>query len=244
MTHIAICDDEIQIGAELERALIDILQKHQIKHEITIFFTGSELCKKMEGNHYDLIFLDIELARDEINGIEVSRLIRDAHQNYLTQIVFISWEKKYAPELFDVQPLNFLVKPLMPEKIEAVICRYLSISGLWSREFKYKTGRETSKAKVKDIVYIESRNKKLIIHLASGRKIEFYGSLKDAYGEQLCKLDFLYIHAAYAVNYDYVSTIKAGELYLINSDAPLPISKPRKSETMELYYAIMKRRTL
>jgi len=185
MVYVAICDDETKIGAELECTLIDIFRKLNIKHEIDVFFSGHELCKKMEdGAHYDLIFLDIKFAKNEIDGVEAGRLIRDVHQNHLAAIVYISWETKYALELFDIQPLNFLVKPLNNEKIEDVVRRYLKVSGLWSGVFAYKIGHDTIKVQVRDIVYLESCDRKLVLHLADGKKEEFYGSIKTAYEEQ------------------------------------------------------------
>ena len=243
MIHIAVCDDEIKIGAELERALIAICSKLNIKHEIDVFFTGDELYQKMEaGAHYDLIFLDIEFAQGEINGVEVGRLIRDVHQNHLTSIVFISWKKNYALQLFEMQPLNFLVKPLEHEKIEEVVRKYLKIAGFLSGTFTYKVGHDTFKVQIKDIVYLESDDRKVIIHLADGRKEEFYGPLKEAYDEQLKRFDFLFIHASYVVNYDFITALKFNQVFLLNGTRPLPISKHRKNEVRERYYEIVKRR--
>ena len=243
MMYVAVCDDETKIGAELERILVDILDKLNIKHEIDVFFSGNELYEKMEeGAHYDLIFLDIEFAQSEINGVEVGRLIRDVHQNYLASIVYISWEKKYALQLFEIQPLNFLVKPLKCEKVEDVVRKYLKISGLWSGVFTYKVAHDTLKVQIKDIVYLESYDRKLVMHLADGRKEEFYGSLKEAYNEQLKRFDFLFIHNSYVVNYDYVAALKFDQVILANNETPLPISKHRRNEVRESYYEIMKRR--
>jgi len=243
MVMIAICDDEITIGAELERTLIEIFAQQKVKCEIDVFFSGESLCQKMEtGVHYDLIFLDIEFAKGEINGVEVGRLIRDVHQNHLASIIYISWEKKYALDLFDIQPFNFLVKPLDRGKIDEAIRKYLKISGLWAGEFTYKKGHDIFKMQIKDIIYLESRDRKLILHLTGGRSEEFYGALKEAYTEQLQRFDFLFIHAAYVVNYDYVTTVKYNQLFLSGSETPLPISPNRKNEVRQRYMEIMKRR--
>ena len=243
MLFIAICDDEENIGVELESILIDILSKLKVKHKIDVFFTGDELGKTMDaGAHYDLIFLDIELSKNESNGVEIGQLIRDAHENYVTSIVYISWEKKYALQLFDIQPLNFLIKPLTQENIEKVIRKYLKIAWLWSGEFAYKIGHDTFKVHIKEIIYLESRGRKLILHLVSGKKPEFYGSIKGAYQEQLHKYDFLFIHASYAVNYDHISVVKYNELHLADNSTVLPISPKKRNEVRERYYTIMKRR--
>ena len=245
MIMVAICDDEIAIGAELERALIEIFNQRKIECEIDVFFTGEDLCRKMEsGAHYDLIFLDIEFAKDDVNGVEIGRLIRDEHQNFLTSIVYISWEKKYALDLFDILPLNFLLKPLEREKIEKVIEKYMKIVGLWVGEFTYKKGHDTFKVSIKDIIFLESRDRKLILYLAGGRKEEFYGSLKEVYKEQLQRFDFLFIHAAYVVNYDYVAVVKYNQLFLAGSEMPLPISPSKKNEVRNRYLEIMKKRMM
>ena len=249
MLMIAVCDDEQKIAGELETALIDIFARLQIKYEIDVYFAGDALNKQMKaGAYYDLIFLDIEFARNEINGVELGRLIRDAHQNNTVSIVYISWEMKYSMELFDIRPLNFLIKPLEYDKIEKAVRTYLKIAGLWAGEFTYKIGHNTFKVQVKDIIYLESRDRKLILYLTDGRKEEFYGSLKDVYTEQLERYDFLYIHASYVVNYDYITSIKYNQLFMTNSAAstgcatPLPISQNKRNEVRESYFAIMKRR--
>ena len=243
MIFVAICDDEQNIGAELERALIDIFGKLNVKFEIDVFYTGDELCRKMEaGVHYDLIFLDIEFAKEKINGVEVGRLIRDVWHNYVVSIVFISWKMEYSMQLFDIRPLNFLIKPLQYEKIEQAVNTYLKIAGFMSGEFTYTIGRDAYKVRVKDIIYLESNDRKLILHLADGRKEEFYGSLKEMYQEQLKRFDFLFIHASYVVNYDYITAIKYDQLFLADSATPLPISQPKRKEMREFYCAILEKR--
>lgn len=243
MLYIAICDDEMKIGAELERILIDIFSKLNVKHEIDVFFAGEELQRKMEvGAYYDLIFLDIEFAAEEINGVDLGRLIRDTYHNHLVSIVYISWDKKYSMQLFEIRPLNFLVKPLEHDKIEHTVRTYLKIAGLLSGELTYKKGHDIFKVPIKNIVYLENRERKVIVHLADGKKEEFYGSLKEIYNEQLQKFDFMFIHASYVVNYDYVTAVKYNQLFLTDSVMPLPISPNKRSEARGNYLAIMKRR--
>ena len=240
---IAICDDERRIGAELERVVMDILDKINISCEIDVYFTGEDLCLKMEnGAHYNLIFLDIEFAQNSINGVEVGRLIREAHDNNMVSIVYISWEMKYSMQLFDIRPLNFLLKPLDYAKVEQVVRTYLKLSGLCSGDFTYKVGHNVYKVQLRDIVYLQSDKRKLILHLADGSKEEFYGILKDVYQEQLQRYDFLFIHASYVVNYDYIAAVKYNELILTNKKTPLPISQQKRKKVREAYYEIMEKR--
>ena len=243
MVHIAICDDEIEVGAELERILVDMLTKLNIPFEIDVLFCGEELQHKIEAEtHYDLIFLDIEFSKSETNGVEVGKLIRNNYHNDKVSIVYISWEKKYSMQLFEIRPLNFIVKPLEYDAVERTVKTFLKIAKLSAGEFTYKKGHDTFKLQAKDIIYLENRERKVVIHLVDGREEEFYGSLKEAYNDQLKKLDFLFIHASYVINYDFIHTIKFKQLLLTDSLTPLPISPNKRKEVRENFFAIMAKR--
>ncbi|MCL2839930.1 MAG: LytTR family DNA-binding domain-containing protein [Defluviitaleaceae bacterium] len=240
---IAICEDDMKINAELEYTLEAILKKLNIKYEIDVYFSGEKLCKKLEaGQNYNLIFLDIEYGEGKINGVEIGNIIRVIHQNNSISIVYISWESHYSINLHNTQPLNFLIKPLKYEKIEEVVYKYLTLARLWSSYFTYKLGYETYRKQVKDIAYVESRDRKLIIHLANGKQKEFYGSLKKVYIEQLQKFDFLFIHAAYAVNYDFISQYKYTTICMNPGDVILPISQNRRTEVRKRFLLIESKR--
>ena len=245
MLNIAICDDDQSICTDLEDKVYTILDGLNVKYEIDVYFSGYKLHEKMSaGIYYDLIFLDISFAENEIDGIEVGKLIREAHNNHTVSIVYISWETKYSMQLFEIHPLNFLIKPLEYDKIEQTIRTYLKISGFLSEEFIYKIGHSIYKEQLKNIMYLESRDRKLILHLTDGRKEEFYGSLRDAYNEQLKRFDFLFIHASYIVNYDHIAVKKYDSIYMSNCRTPLPISQNRRNDVRERYFAIMKRRSV
>jgi len=239
---IAVCDDEIEISSELERYLMDIFSKLNIKYEIDVYYSGFALCEKMKvGAHYDLIFLDIEFAKGEINGVEVGKFIREAHQNDTVSIVYMSWEKRYSLQLHDIQPLNFIIKPMEFEKVEQVVKKHLARAEIWFSHLTYKFGHDIYKVRVRDIAYVESQGRKLILHLANGVQEVFYGSLKGLYKEQLQRFNFLFIHVAYAVNYDHVKLYRYDEIVLENN-VTLPISQTRRKAIRDSFSAINKRR--
>jgi len=246
MIYIAICDDEIELGTELENTLMDIFNELKIECEISVFFSGEQLQQAMKtGTHYDLIFLDIEFGKHKLSGVEVGQLIRKVYQNRTVSIVYISWEQSYSMQLFEMQPLNFLIKPLSRDKVEHTVKTYLQIAQSQSSELVYKKGHSTFKAQTKDIVYLENRGRKVTIHFSCGKKEEFYASLKELYREQLDKMDFLFIHASIVVNYDYVKTIKHNHLILADGKATtLPIASSKQSATKEKYLAIIRKRAL
>ena len=240
MIHIAICDDEKQICTALEAALEKILSKLNIKYEIDIFSSGERLLQMQDMARYSLIFLDICFAESKTNGVAVGKHIRGTLDLQGVSIVYISWEKEYSLQLHEIRPLNFLIKPLEYEKIEQTVTNHLKLSKLLADDFVYKIRHDTFRAKVKDIVYFESSKRKLTMYLSGGKKEVFYATLKDIYQQQLQKFDFLLIHASFAVNCSYISAFLRDSVTLTTGET-LPISKMKKSEAEETYFAIMER---
>ncbi|HBC97156.1 MAG TPA: DNA-binding response regulator, partial [Clostridium sp.] len=136
MLRVAICDDDKALCMQLKGMIDEIIENTDEVYEITVFCTGEELCDLLyNGIHYDIIFLDIELC--EINGVEVGKKIREELNDELTQIVYISAKESYAMDLFDIRPLNFLVKPLKREKIESVFITARKVLGSSNQYYEY-----------------------------------------------------------------------------------------------------------
>jgi DNA-binding LytR/AlgR family response regulator len=235
---IAICDDEKKICSELESTLIQIFKAQNIRADIDVYFTTSELHEEIEsGLHYDLIFLDI-LFKEKKMGIDVGKYLRDTMRNNITAIVYISREQKFAMELFDTRPMNFLIKPFASYEVEKVVNMYLKMIGPPSNEFVYKAGNDVFRVQKKDIVYFESFGRKLTLNLSDGRKVEFYGSLAKVFEEQLESMNFLFIHMSYIVNYDYIISMGYEQITLANSLKSLPISRGKRKEVRKKFFAL------
>ena len=74
MIRIALVDDAVEIGTQLEAILIEITTNKGIAIDTDIYYSGKELCEHLQnGEFYDLIFLDIEMP--EFTGIDVSKTI-------------------------------------------------------------------------------------------------------------------------------------------------------------------------
>lgn len=244
MITVAICDDENKVANELEHSLSNVLETLQVQHEIDIYLSGESLLKAIEsGTEYDIIFLDIEFAKDERNGVEVGKRLRMCQQDDRTAIVYISWHIKYAMELFDIRPWHFLIKPLSRVKIEQLMKTYLTFSGRLATYFTYKSGHTIHKVQVKEIRYLESCGQRLVLHLANDRKEAFYGSLKATYQAKLAQFDFLFIHASYVVNFDYIASLKGNEMILMDGSV-LPVSSHRRKDIGLRYLAIMEGRQI
>ena len=116
MFRIAICDDNGAVCSAIENIIDDFFKTETMHYEIDGFQSGEELLKELDDHEkYDLIYLDIELAR--LNGVEVGRYIREKLLDDYTQIAFISAKSSYALELFQIRPIHFLVKPFTPDRL-------------------------------------------------------------------------------------------------------------------------------
>ena len=107
---VAICDDEINQCAELEKEIIHFFEKRAENCEIEVWYDSASLCGKIEEYNPDLLFLDIELPDND--GVYVGKYIRETLNNDRMNIVFISHKTSYAMELFQVHPYDFLIKPI------------------------------------------------------------------------------------------------------------------------------------
>ena len=105
--RIAICDDDVILCHQLEGIILGFGKNEDVPVQTSVFFDGKGLWKYMkQGNHFDLIFLDIEM--EQMNGIAVGRAIRDTLGDEECKIVFISSRRDYAMELFAIRPMDFM----------------------------------------------------------------------------------------------------------------------------------------
>lgn len=127
MFRIAICDDVKLICNEIKNIILENKELQNEKIKIDIFNNGETLIEELrENTQYDLIFLDIELG--EINGVEVGHIIRDDMEDYTTKIVYISGKNSYDRQLFNVQPMKFISKPIEEEKVIKAVLLAIKIS--------------------------------------------------------------------------------------------------------------------
>ena len=240
---IAICDDDKAVASELEISVEKILTELSHVHDIEVYLSSSELMEAIDAKQcFDLIFLDIQFSKDEIDGVEVGTIIRKTYDSNDLSIVFISREQGYAMRLFGLQPLHFLKKPLEYAKIGEVIRMYLQHRGKRFTHIEYTFNKNIYKVYAKDVIYVESYDRKLILHLNGGVPQEFNGSLKTLYNEQLKKLDFLLISSSITVNYDFIEAYLYDSVKLRNIIEVFSVSQPRRKDVREAYHAIRLRK--
>lgn len=228
MFYIGICDDEKGTCAELENMLYEYGKKHGVKMEVSVWYTGESLCDFLKReNILDMLFLDIELISTD--GIKIGSFIREELENIETTIVYISSKSSYAMNLFRTQPLDFLVKPLLPKVINDVMDRSINLYERKNQLFEYYSKGYYFKVPYKDIIYFYSQNKKINI-VFKEEELQFNGKLKNI--ASIVPHNFILIHQSYLVNSDFIVECSY-ELIKMKNGALLNISQPYRKTVRE-----------
>lgn len=228
MYYIGICDDEKAVCSELEDVITNFAKKSNLRVEVHVWYTGEKLCDYLQqGNKLDLIFLDIELSG--ISGIDVGKFLREKLVDLRTAIVYISRKSHYAIDLFRLQPIDFLIKPLETTKIEEVLKIWNERYHDKNKVLEVKTNKSYYSLPYSDIFYLYSENKKITV-VMSNETIQFYEKLKNV--ASLLPSNFLKIHQSYIVNLDYVKESSYEKIVMVDGQC-FNISQPYRKQVRE-----------
>lgn len=238
MLRVAICDDNNAVCSEIEELILSFAKINFIDIVIEVFFNGYDMIRFIETTHqFDLIFLDIELGG--ITGIEVGDIIRNKLHDHISKIVFISSADGYEYSLFDLQPLNFLRKPITSDKIYKCINLAIEIFNINNNYFEYSVRKENRKVSYKEIIFFESQLKKVKI-VTMDSEDYFYGSIQKL--QEILPKNFIPSHRSFLVNFYNVEIIEKNRL-IMNNNSEVPISQRylKKLRTLQLSFEKDKR---
>jgi len=120
MLEIAVCDDSRTDMERLEKAF-DSFKKYPVGYDV--FFSAEELleyCEKYQAV-YQLYIFDIEMS--EMDGLELAQKIQERDKKAV--FVFLTSHKEHAIETFKVMTFDFIVKPVIAEKLEPVLLKII-----------------------------------------------------------------------------------------------------------------------
>lgn len=158
---IAICDDS-RIDAMLSKTLIiEYFKKRKLSCTVRLYVSGSELLKDVsDGKSFDIIFMDIYVGQEL--GIDLARQLRS--EGYGNLLIFSTITDEYAVESYSVSASGYILKPYNMSRLEAVLDRVLE---KYDADFMRVKVRNTYvNVPYSDIIYIESRNNRCILHTA------------------------------------------------------------------------------
>ena len=200
--RIAICDDEVSMVQILEEKIKKLLPDAVIDK----YLSGDELIAS--GSKPDILFLDIQMPG--MDGMETAKMLRQDNEDMI--LIFVTAAEEYVFQAFDVGAFHYLVKPFSDEKLKEVVTKAvhnIKRSSRLEKDEKYimvQTAGSHIKIFLRDIVYAEVYNRKVIIHTRS-TDIEYYGKLQEL--SDMAGADFFRTHRAYLVHFKYVEKYDA-----------------------------------
>lgn len=232
--RVGICDDEISM-IQVLRGYVEQYQMGQdMELEIECFTEGEKLLSYNRENPYQVVLLDVEMPH--MDGMEVAKRLREDMQDDIF-IVFVTSYPKYMQESFEVQPFQFLVKPIQYEQVEKlfqdIIHRYEH-----SHITKVIIGMDKEKylINVRDIMYMKTlKDKKpLLQYVLEDRTLIGEGTIQQ-WEESLERYAFVSPCRGYLVNLNYVMKIQHTKLCLLNGTI-IPISRRRVKILQSMFF--------
>ena len=168
-----IVDDE-PLAREAMKLLIEESDNLQLIGSFNSAATASDF---MEQQGVDLVFLDIQMPG--ITGIEFARTISKK-----TLVIFTTAYTEYALDSYEVDAIDYLIKPVEAERFQKAVDKALSYHSLLLKEekeaietivaaeyFFVKAERRYFKVNFSDILFIEGLKDYVILQLNDQRII-------------------------------------------------------------------------
>lgn len=181
------------------------------------------------GRAADVIFLDIGLPG--ISGMEAAEIIRQKDQ--VTPIVFVTDLAQYAVRGYQVDAIDFMVKPIAYEDFALRMGRVLRVMARNDSEtISLSTASGLRVVPLRDIVFVEILKHDLYWHvLGEDEPLRLRGSIKGA-AEMLGEHRFCRISASHIINMGQVKRVRSNELVMSDGQT-LAISRSRKAQALE-----------
>ena len=183
----------------------------------------------------DVIFLDIKMPR--LLGTDFLKNLSDP-----PKVIFVTAYREYAVDGFELDAVDYLVKPVSFERFFKAITKLnrslgREISSLITNDtpspgaFVYlKVDRDMKKVFVNDIVYIESWKDYIKIFLTDGKSLLAKQSI-SAMENLLSEHKFVRVHRSFMVSLDKISGYNGLSVQL--SELEIPIGRLYKQSVME-----------
>lgn len=193
--------------------------------------TAMEARIKIREEKIDLVFLDIQMP--QLNGLQLLHAIQ-----VRPAVIFTTAYREYAPEAFDVNAVDYLIKPVSPERFLKAIDKYyerfqnnrVTVVNESENTIFIRADRLQHKVNKSDIVYIESLDNYVKVFLEDRFIItrETISSLEN----RLVPPGFVRIHRSFIVNSKRIQILSMESVKIGNKE--LPIGRAFKLEALSL----------
>lgn len=220
-----------------EPLAVRVLESHLEKvpdAEVVATATGGmEALELLRSEEVDLVFLDVEMP--ELSGVDLVEALADP-----PELVFVTAHRDYAAEGFELDAVDFLVKPVRLSRLVRAIEKYRrraevstegpSAGGARSGPtLNVRVDRQTVRLDVGAIRYVEGMSDYVKIHTAEKTHVtrRNISDLED----ELAPYGFLRIHRSYLVALERVEAFTARSVEV--ADERLPVSRTYRERVVE-----------
>lgn len=222
-----IVDDERLARRELR----SMLGEHKVIEIIGEAENVSQAIDLIQRELPDVLFLDIQMPGE--SGFELLDRIEVKFK-----LIFVTAFDAYALRAFEVNALDYLLKPINPVRLARAIERLCTTSMLpiqSVRKLEYQDrllleiDRYSKFIKVESILFINAAVDYSEVFTIDGQKLMVRKSLKE-WEERLPQKYFARIHRSTIINLDYIERIEnwfqhSHQVYLRNVEKPFVISR-------------------
>lgn len=231
--RIGICDDMQKDIDWLYDHIQHYMLSYNVQFEIECFLSGEKLLYAHKQHPFHILLLDIEMPK--LSGMTIARYLRnEAYDDVF--IVFVTSYPEYMRESFDVQPFQFLSKPVSYPTIEKLLSDII-------RRYKHShttkividnQGKEHL-VPVNDILFIHTikgEKRYLEYHLAT-TKLRGEGTIQE-WEERLKNQGFCSPYRGYLINIRHVKMVQ-NTAVLMSNGISLPVSRRKVNQLQQLF---------
>lgn len=226
--RVALADDEILSQALMISILGDLADEFPDLQIVSQTGDGQQTVEAVKQHQPDILFLDINMPAGD--GFSVLAELDKETDLSKPAIIFTTAHSRFAAQAFEVEAVDYLLKPLSEEKVLRSMHRVLKAkSGLVDDKLKViavPVASGTEYVAVDNIMYVEASSEYVFLVLPN-KKLMLRKSLK-ALAHELPE-EFFQTHRSYIVNATHVeSMLKAqdgGSHLEMESGEKIPVSR-------------------
>jgi two-component system LytT family response regulator len=227
--HAVLVDDERLARREL-RTLLEEAHAEQV-HIVGEAASVADAARLVNATDADVVFLDIQLAGE--TGMDLLPLLGPD-----VDIVFVTAYDEYALRAFEVNALDYLLKPVAPERLAVTVNRLLAAQPpaptpetvSYDDRLLLRLGEQRAFVRVRDIVAIEAQGDGSILRLAPDMASKPSAKSLREWEQRLPDRQFVRIHRSTIVNLEYVEGLEpwshaSQRVYLRGVQEPMVMSR-------------------
>ncbi|KAF2516049.1 LytR/AlgR family response regulator transcription factor [Flavobacterium foetidum] len=221
---IIIDDDEID-----RLTVLSFAKKFPILDIIGVFEDAEDALPFLEKEKVDILFLDIDMPG--LNGIDFRKQALE-----IPVCVFITAHPEHAVESFQIETLDFIVKPLKLDRFTQTINRieeFMEIklkaslfeASIGGDTIYIKEGHEQTKVKLHEILYLEALKDYTLI-ITNKKRHCVLSSIGNLLKEDHFQ-SFIRIHRSFAVQKQFIQKMNSTEI-ILNNNVSIPVGRSYK----------------